>query len=107
MLLGYGDKLEAEIGTAGSISMLLMTVLSMCAYAENGVHLHISKGGTDVTHSPAINYIRFVLLPALQRMGLNTVLTVNKYGYYPKGNGEVTMARTPCKSMRAQPRDSW
>jgi RNA 3'-terminal phosphate cyclase (ATP) len=96
-----GGKVEAEIGTAGSLSMLLMTVLPMCAYAENAVHLHISKGGTDVTHSPTINYLRFVLLPTLQRMGLNTVLTVNKYGYYPKGNGEVTMAITPCKSMRA------
>ncbi len=96
-----GGKVEAEIGTAGSISMLLMTVLPMCAYAKNAVHLHISKGGTDVTHSPTINYMRFVLLPTLQRMGLNAVLTVHKYGYYPKGNGEVTIDVTPCKSLKA------
>jgi RNA 3'-phosphate cyclase len=96
-----GGKVEAEIGTAGSISMLLMTVLPMCAYAESTVHLHISKGGTDVSHSPTINYMRFVLLPTLQRMGLNAVLTIHKYGYYPKGNGEVTLAVTPCKSLKA------
>lgn len=96
-----GGKVEAEIGTAGSISMLLMTVLPMCAFAENTVHLHISRGGTDVSHSPTINYMRFVLLPTLQRMGLNTVLTVRRYGYYPKGNGEVTIAVTPCKSLKA------
>jgi RNA 3'-phosphate cyclase len=96
-----GGKIDAKIGTAGSISMLLMTVLPMCAYAENTVHLHVSKGGTDVSHSPTINYMRFVLLPTLQRMGLNAVLTVHKYGYYPKGNGEVTIAVTPCERLTA------
>jgi RNA 3'-terminal phosphate cyclase (ATP) len=96
-----GGKIEAEIGTAGSIPMLLMTVLPMCAYAENTVHLHISKGGTDVSHSPSINYMKFVLLPTLQRMGLKAVLTVHKYGYYPKGNGEVTITVQPCKPLTA------
>jgi RNA 3'-terminal phosphate cyclase (ATP) len=96
-----GGKIEAEIGTAGSIPMLLMTVLPICTSAESTVHLHISKGGTDVSHSPTINYMRFVLLPTLQHMGLNAVLTVHKYGYYPKGNGEVTVAVTPCKSLKA------
>lgn len=96
-----GGKIEAEIGTAGSIPMLLMTVLPICASAESTVHLHISKGGTDVSHSPTINYMRFVLLPTLQRMGMNAVLTVHKYGYYPKGNGEVTIAVAPCKQFTA------
>jgi RNA 3'-phosphate cyclase len=96
-----GGKIEAEIGTAGSISMLLLTVLPMCAHAENAVHLHISKGGTDVHHSPTINYMNFVLLPTLKRMGLNAALSVQKYGYYPKGNGEVTVDVQPCKPLKA------
>ena len=96
-----GGKIEAEIGTAGSISMLLMTVLPMCTHAEKAVQLHISKGGTDVSHSPTINYMKFVLLPTLQRMGLKAVLKVHKYGYYPKGNGEVTITVQPCKPLTA------
>lgn len=96
-----GGKIEAEIGTAGSIPMLLMTVLPMCTHAEKAVQLHISKGGTDVSHSPTINYMNFVLLPTLQRMGLKAVLTVHKYGYYPKGNGEVTITVQPCKPLTA------
>jgi len=94
-----GGKIEAEIGTAGSIPMLLMTVLPICAFAESAVELHVSKGGTDTQHAPTINYARFVLLPTLQRMGLNTTLTIHKYGYYPKGNGEVTITVKPCKSL--------
>lgn len=96
-----GGKIKAEIGTAGSIPMLLMTVLPICAFAENTVHLQVSKGGTDVHHSPTINYVRFVLLPTLKRMGLDTNLTVQKYGYYPKGMGEVTITVEPCKTLNS------
>jgi len=95
-----GRKVEAEIGTAGSIPMLLMTVLPICIFAENTVHLHVSKGGTDVSNSPTINYISYVLLPTLKRMGINTTLTVHKYGYYPKGMGEVTVTVEPCRLLK-------
>jgi len=95
-----GGHVEAEIGTAGSIPMLLMTVLPICLFAENTVHLHVSNGGTDVSHSPTINYIRSVLLPTLKLMGVNAALTVHKYGYYPKGMGEVTLTVEPTKSLK-------
>jgi RNA 3'-phosphate cyclase len=95
-----GGKIEAEIGTAGSIPMLLMTVLPICAYAKRTVVLHVSKGGTDVSNAPTTNYMRFVLLPTLCRMGLEATLKVNKYGYYPRGNGEVTATVKPAESLR-------
>ena len=95
-----GGRFEAEIGTAGSIPMLIMTVLPMCIFAENTVQLHISKGGTDVSHSPTINYMRNVFLPVLRRMGVNANITVHKYGYYPKGMGEVTLTVEPCKEPK-------
>ena len=94
-----GGKVEAEIGTAGSIPMLLLTVLPICIFAENPVHLRVSKGGTDVQNSPTINYIQHVLLPTLKRMRINTTLTVHKYGYYPKGMGEITITVESCKSL--------
>ena len=95
-----GGRIEAEIGTAGSIPMLIMAVLPICAFAENPVELHVARGGTDVQHSPTINYLRCVLLPALKRMGLVATLTVQKYGYYPKGNGEATVVVEPCRSLK-------
>ncbi len=96
-----GGRVEAEIGTAGSIPMLLMAVLPVCAFAEQVVELHVSKGGTDVSHSPTINYMRFVFLPMLKRIGLDASLVVRKYGYYPKGMGEATLTVQPCQSLRA------
>ena len=90
-----GGRVEAEIGTAGSIPMLLVTVLPICAFAKNPVHIHISKGGTDVSHSPTTNYLSHVFLPVLGKMGLRASLIVHKYGYYPKGMGEVSVKVTP------------
>ncbi len=90
-----GGNFEAQIGTAGSIPMLLMAVLPICVFAKNTVRLRVTKGGTDVSHSPTINYLRNVFLPALKQMGLETSISVHKYGYYPKGMGEVTMTVNP------------
>lgn len=94
-----GGYVDAEIGTAGSIPMLLMTILPLCAYAKRPITVHISKGGTDVRHSPTVNYLKYVLLPILGRMGLSSTLTVRRYGYYPKGMGEVLLEAQPCREL--------
>lgn len=95
-----GGRIEVEIGTAGSIPMLLMTAMPICLFAKDAVSLHVSKGGTDVSHSPTINYIQHVFLSALRCMGVEAALTIHKYGYYPKGNGELTLEIKPCKLLK-------
>lgn len=95
-----GGEIEAEIGTAGSIPMLLLTILPLCAFAQKTVRIHVSKGGTDVRFSPTINYLQHVFLPMLERMGLKSSLTVHKYGYYPKGIGEISLEVKPCQQLR-------
>jgi RNA 3'-terminal phosphate cyclase (ATP) len=95
----FGGEMRAEIGTAGSIPMLLLTILPICAFAKNAVRLHIVKGGTDVRNSPVINYIKHVLLQTLNRMNLRASLTIHKYGYYPKGMGEVSIEVQPSSKL--------
>ena len=95
-----GGNIEAEIETAGSIPMLLMATLPVCLFADNHVHLHVAKGGTDTTHAPTINYMREVLLPALKQMRVDAAITVQKYGYYPKGMGEATMTAKPNRALK-------
>ena len=90
-----GGNFEAQIGTAGNIPMLLLTVLPICAASKSAVVLHVSKGGTDTTNAPTINYLKNVLLIGLNRMGIAASLIVHKYGYYPKGMGEVTLSVQP------------
>lgn len=95
-----GGEIHSEIGTAGSIPMLLLTVLPMCVRARNPVRLHVVKGGTDVKNAPTTNYLKHLLLPTLAKMGLTASITVNKYGYYPKGMGEVTLEVQPCQKLK-------
>ncbi|MEM1991008.1 MAG: RNA 3'-terminal phosphate cyclase, partial [Candidatus Bathyarchaeia archaeon] len=95
-----GGELTAEIGTAGSIPMLIMTILPICAFAKQPVSLRISKGGTDVRHSPTINYLINVYLRILERMGLRAQIEVKRYGYYPKGMGEVMLRVQPCRELK-------
>lgn len=90
-----GGNVEALIETAGSIPMLLLATLPICLFAKNPVRLHVAKGGTDTIHAPTINYLRFIFLPALKQMGVDAEITVQKYGYYPKGMGEATMTVKP------------
>jgi RNA 3'-phosphate cyclase len=90
-----GGNIEATIETAGSIPMLLLATLPICLFAQNPVRLQVMKGGTDTTHAPTINYIRYVLLPMLRRMGIEAEITVEKYGYYPKGMGRATLTVKP------------
>jgi RNA 3'-phosphate cyclase len=84
-------EVRAEIGTAGSISMLLLTVLPICIRSNGNVSIVVENGGTDVRYAPTINYMKYVLLPVLERMGLKASLTVKRFGYYPKGMGKVIL----------------
>jgi RNA 3'-terminal phosphate cyclase (ATP) len=95
-----GGEIRAEIGTAGSIPMLILTVLPICLYTKNGVSLKIFKGGTDTRHAPTINYLNRVLLPTLGKMGVEASLRVKAYGYYPKGMGEVHLQVNPINELK-------
>jgi RNA 3'-phosphate cyclase len=102
-----GGNIEAVIETAGSIPMLLLAALPICLFAEKPVRLHVAKGGTDTMHAPTINYLRSVFVPVLKRMGVNTEITVQKYGYYPKGMGEATMTVKPNRHLNPIVLDSF
>jgi RNA 3'-phosphate cyclase len=94
-----GGEIEAEIGTAGNIPMLLMTSLPICFYLKDPMRLHVTKAGTDTMHAPTINYLKKIFLRTLNKMGLDAELTVQKYGYYPKGMGEATLTAKPTQRL--------
>jgi len=95
-----GGNIEATIETAGSIPMLFLSTLPLCLFAQTPVRLHVAKGGTDTIHAPTINYLRNVLLPTLRQTGIEAEITVQKYGYYPKGMGEATLTTKPNPNLK-------
>jgi len=93
-------RFSFNVGTAGSIPLILQAVMPSAAYAPGQVEFELT-GGTDVPWSPTIDYVRLVELPVLQLMGYRAVLTVHRRGHYPKGGGRVTIVVDPPRALKA------
>jgi RNA 3'-terminal phosphate cyclase (ATP) len=77
-----------DVGTAGSVTLVLQTLMPILAFAPGSVKLEIT-GGTDVKWSPPIDYLRLVTLPILRKIGYHGDLETVRRGHYPKGGGLV------------------
>jgi RNA 3'-terminal phosphate cyclase (ATP) len=84
-----GGHYSMDIGTAGSITLLLQCLMPVASAAQEPVSLDIT-GGTDVAWSPPVDYMSHVLLPVLSAMGLKCSIELHRRGYYPRGGGRVT-----------------
>jgi RNA 3'-terminal phosphate cyclase (ATP) len=78
----------AKGGSAGSVALILQTVLLPLALAE-GISRLTLRGGTHVAWSPPFDYVKRVYLPSLARMGIRAKVNIRKWGWYPIGGGEV------------------
>lgn len=82
-----GKSLESDIGTAGSINLLLQTIFMPCFLSGYKFKFKL-KGGTDVPFSPGSDYFKHVFLHRFIEYG-DISYKVLKRGYYPKGQGEI------------------
>lgn len=98
-----GGSFKVDIGTAGSVTLLLQSVLLPAFFADKDVTFVI-KGGTDVSWSMPWDYFVNVLVPYLTRFGGCEAKLV-KRGYYPVGGGEVRIRIKPGFSVADF--DSW
>ncbi|TFG94878.1 RNA 3'-terminal phosphate cyclase [Candidatus Thorarchaeota archaeon] len=89
-----------DIGTAGSISLILQAVLPPAVLAPDPVTFRI-QGGTDVKWSPPVDYLNNVFSPLLSRLGSIVEIEQKKRGHYPRGGGEVLCRVTPTKELNS------
>jgi len=82
-----------DVGTAGSVTLVLQTLMPILAFALGNVQLEIT-GGTDVKWSPPIDYLRLVTLPILKKIGYRGDLEIVRRGHYPKGGGLIRFSTT-------------
>lgn len=88
-----GKRLEINIGTAGSITLLLQSLILPCLFSSHNIKVTIT-GGTDVRWSMPYDYFSNIYLPYLNVFtSVRSVL--KKRGYYPKGGGEVELEIEP------------
>ncbi len=83
-----GGSYRFDVGTAGSVTLLLQGLLPACAASGKRFTFQL-KGGTDVKWSPPWDYLAGVHAPLLARFGVDVRARLKKRGYYPEGGGRV------------------
>ncbi|ODS30115.1 MAG: RNA 3'-terminal phosphate cyclase [Candidatus Scalindua rubra] len=80
-----------EIGTAGSVSLVLQTTFLPLALAKESSSVTI-RGGTHVPFSPCFHYLKEQWLYYLKKIGLDAKIEMARAGFYPKGGGEINIS---------------
>ena len=93
-----GGEYSIDIGTAGSISLLLQCLAPIAVFAASSVALRV-KGGTAVAWSPTIPFVDNVVWRCYRSMGAICQLELHKHGFYPKGGGEVVARFKPVEEL--------
>jgi RNA 3'-terminal phosphate cyclase (ATP) len=93
----------AERGSAGSVTLILQTLLVPLTLADGPSRL-LLRGGTHVKWSPPFDSLLNSYVLALRRMGFCIEVELKCWGFYPVGGGEIfcVIAAGP-----ADGRDGW
>lgn len=94
------DILKIDIGTAGSIPLLLQALIPTIAISQKNITIQLT-GGTDVKYSPTIDYIIYVMKEAFNKIGIFFNINVIKRGFYPNGKGIVNINIQKANTLRS------
>lgn len=78
---------EFAIGTAGSTTLLMQTLLPALLLAQSPTLLKLS-GGTHNDMAPSVDFVEHAFLPALATMGIEVESDLHRHGFFPVGGGE-------------------
>jgi RNA 3'-terminal phosphate cyclase (ATP) len=86
------------IGTAGSTTLVLQTILPplMIAPAPSALAF---EGGTHNVHAPPYEFIAKTFLPLIERMGARVTVELERYGFYPPGGGRFRARIEPASRL--------
>jgi RNA 3'-terminal phosphate cyclase (ATP) len=79
-----GGALELDIGTAGSTTLVVQTILVPVLAARVGLRAVI-RGGTHNPLAPPFEFLDRVYLPHLRAMGADVALTLDRHGFASGG----------------------
>ncbi|HEY2513218.1 MAG TPA: RNA 3'-terminal phosphate cyclase [Polyangiaceae bacterium] len=89
-----GGEYRFAVGTAGSATLVLQTILPALLLASNGSSL-LLEGGTHNPSAPPFDFLVRSFLPQLARMGARVTATLERPGFYPAGGGRFRVAVEP------------
>ena len=97
-----GDKmmnsLDINIGTAGSVTLVMQALMIPLSIAKQPSHVEVT-GGTHVSWSPSTGYFRHIFSECMKMAGVGVKSETARYGFFPKGNGRISVDITPSKKL--------
>jgi len=90
-------ELQVKIETAGSITLVLQTLIPPALFAPEPIKITFEGGATDTFFSPTFDYFRYVFLKILEKMKVKTEVNILKRGYYPEGGAKLEIVVFPSK----------
>jgi RNA 3'-phosphate cyclase len=94
-----GGTIRYDVGTAGSISLVLQATLPPAVLSPEPISFEL-RGGTDVNWSPPVDYLHNVFAHTLERLEPKIEIIQKKRGHYPRGGGIVTCDVSPVSSIK-------
>ncbi len=94
----YRFDVAEKTGSAGSVTLIAQALLPPLLKAGAPSRLML-RGGTHVPWSPPAHYLFRVFLPALAQLGGQVSLEISKWGWYPKGGGELRLKVEPGREI--------
>ena len=87
-----------RVGTAGSATLVLQTVLPALLLAEGESNL-VLEGGTHNPMAPPVDFLDKAYLPLLNRLGPRVEVQLVRPGFYPAGGGKFSVRIQPAKQL--------
>ena len=91
-----GGTYTIDTKTAGSVTLILQTIVPIGISVESPLNLTI-KGGTTVPFSPTVEYFQHIFCAFVKKMGISVSVDIRRHGFYPKGGGEIFVKIEPAK----------
>ncbi|HVW01430.1 MAG TPA: RNA 3'-terminal phosphate cyclase, partial [Planctomycetaceae bacterium] len=89
---------EIDIGTAGSTTLVLQTILPPLLTAAGPSRI-VLTGGTHNPFAPPFDFLERSFIPILTRMGPQIALHLERVGFAPKGRGRLVADITPAAQL--------
>jgi RNA 3'-terminal phosphate cyclase (ATP) len=89
---------EWDIGTAGSTTMLALSLIPVALFAEGPCRFSMI-GGLFQDFAPSAFHLENILIPTLRRMGADVQLKMLRPGYVPKGQGHLMLEVNPLPAL--------
>lgn len=90
---------EFAIGTAGSCTLVLQTLMLALLHANGPSTVRLS-GGTHNAMAPPVQFLQRTYVPLLAAMGAEVTIELLRHGFYPAGGGCVIASIKPCVRWR-------